>query len=49
MTPPGKDAGPEQLRVLVRGATARDDTMTAHALDRASILACPCQTVRSTA
>ena len=43
----GKDAGPEQLRVLVRGATTRDDTMTAQALHRASILACPCPSVEA--
>jgi len=44
---PGKDAGPEQLRVLVRGATTRDDSMTARALESASILACPCPSVET--
>lgn len=43
MTDPGREA--EQLRVLVRGATARDDAMTVRELERAGIAATSCPDV----
>ena len=45
MRPP--DTGQSPLRVLVRGATVRDDLMTARELGRAGIEAQPCATIAS--